>query len=134
MGVQLWQRVAVLRVVRPTSRSYRTINHMKYLLYSLHEPHINLSSNNFLTTTISPSCSHPMLNLGFLKTRSSSPPGNLGVLDIISALQWTKENIAAFGGDPSRVTIVGQDTGAALANLILISKESKGTYWLLINK
>lgn len=75
-----------------------------------------------------------MLNLGFLKTRSSSPPGNLGVLDIISALQWTKENIAAFGGDPSRVTIVGQDTGAALANLILISKESKGTYWLLINK
>lgn len=46
--------------------------------------------------------------------------------DIIVALQWTKENIAAFGGDPSRVTIVGQGTGAALANLILVAKDAKG--------
>lgn len=65
---------------------------------------------------------------GFLKTRASLAPGsggNLGVLDIIAALRWTRENIAAFGGDPSRVTIVGHDTGAALANLVLISKSGK---------
>lgn len=49
-------------------------------------------------------------------------------MDIIAALHWTKDNIAAFGGDPSRVTVVGHDTGAALANLVLISKNGKGTF------
>lgn len=68
---------------------------------------------------------------GFIKTRASTSPGsggNLGIMDIIAALQWTKDNIAAFGGDPTRVTIVGHDTGAALANLVLISKSGKGMY------
>ncbi len=66
---------------------------------------------------------------GFIKTRASSLPGsggNLGLMDILAALHWTRDNIAAFGGDPSRVTIVGHDTGAALANLVLISKAGKG--------
>ncbi|XP_055705569.1 neuroligin-1-like isoform X1 [Phlebotomus papatasi] len=64
--------------------------------------------------------------LGFIKTRANSPGSNLALLDILAALQWTRDNIAAFGGDPSRLTIVGHDTGAALANLVLISKSSKG--------
>ena len=51
-------------------------------------------------------------------------------MDILAALYWTKDNIAAFGGDPSRVTIVGHDTGAALANLVLISKSGKGNVHL----
>lgn len=54
-------------------------------------------------------------------------------MDIIAALHWTKDNIAAFGGDPSRVTVVGHDTGAALANLVLISKNGKGTFNLTIS-
>lgn len=49
-------------------------------------------------------------------------------MDIVAALHWVKDNIAAFGGDPTRITIVGHDTGAALANLILISKSGKGKY------
>ncbi|XP_058459148.1 neuroligin-4, X-linked-like [Malaya genurostris] len=67
--------------------------------------------------------------LGFLKTRASTSPGsggNLGLMDIILALQWVRDNIAAFGGDPKRVTLAGHDTGAALANMILISKAGKG--------
>lgn len=47
-------------------------------------------------------------------------------MDIILALQWVRDNIASFGGDPKRITIVGHDTGAALANLALISKAGKG--------
>lgn len=39
--------------------------------------------------------------------------GNVGMLDLILALQWVKNNIAAFGGDPSRVTIFGQSGGGA---------------------
>lgn len=49
-------------------------------------------------------------------------------MDILAALHWTRDNIAAFGGDPTRVTIVGHDTGAALANLVLISKAGKGSF------
>lgn len=66
---------------------------------------------------------------GFIKTSAAATPasgGNLGVMDIISALHWTKDNIASFGGDPTRVTIVGHDTGATLANLVLISKSGEG--------
>ncbi|XP_039436963.1 neuroligin-3-like isoform X1 [Culex pipiens pallens] len=67
--------------------------------------------------------------LGFLKTRASPSPGpggNLGLMDIVFALQWVRDNIAAFGGDPKRITLVGHDTGAALANMVLISKTGKG--------
>lgn len=69
---------------------------------------------------------------GFLKTRASASPGgsggNLGLMDIILALQWVRDNIAAFGGDPKRITVVGHDTGAALANMVLISKAGKGLF------
>nr|XP_029724774.1 neuroligin-4, X-linked-like [Aedes albopictus] len=72
--------------------------------------------------------------LGFLKTRASASPGgsggNLGLMDITLALQWVRDNIGAFGGDPKRITVVGHDTGAALANMVLISKAGKG----LINR
>lgn len=107
----------------------RVINHVACLWHSLHVPHINLAPLSALNLPQEYQTRIPFSSpLGFLKTRSSNPPGNLGVQDIIAALRWTKENIAAFGGDPNRITIVGQDTGAALANLILISKEAKGEY------
>ncbi|WP_430645025.1 carboxylesterase family protein [Agromyces sp. GXS1127] len=46
-------------------------------------------------------------------------PANLGLLDLIAAFRWVGEHIAAFGGDPERITAVGQSSGAdALAHLI----------------
>lgn len=71
---------------------------------------------------------------GFLKTnsrqnlqgKSDSSTDNLGIQDIIAALQWIKFNVGSFGGDPTRVTLIGHDTGAALVNLIFISPTSKG--------
>jgi neuroligin len=50
----------------------------------------------------------------------------LGLYDILAALQWVRHNVAAFGGDPNRVTVLGHDTGAALVNLLLISSAAKG--------
>ncbi|XP_022918965.1 neuroligin-4, X-linked-like [Onthophagus taurus] len=71
--------------------------------------------------------------LGFLRTRptydkSSNTGGNLGIQDIAAALNWVKKNIAAFGGDTNRVTLLGHDTGAALVNLLFVSPTSKGLF------
>ncbi|MET4157135.1 carboxylesterase family protein [Agromyces sp. PvR057] len=46
-------------------------------------------------------------------------PGNLGLLDVITALRWVREHVAGFGGDPEQVTVFGQSSGAdALAHVL----------------
>lgn len=53
---------------------------------------------------------------------------NFGLLDIIAALQWIKENIEAFGGNKNSVTILGYDHGAILANFLMISPVASGLF------
>ena len=47
--------------------------------------------------------------------------GNFGIMDIVLALEWVKENIESFGGDPNRVTILGQSGGGAAVYSLLKS-------------
>jgi para-nitrobenzyl esterase len=54
--------------------------------------------------------------------------GNYGILDMISALQWIKKNIAAFGGDPKKVTIFGESAGGIAVSMLCASPLAKGLY------
>lgn len=66
------------------------------------------------------------LYVGFLSTGDQAAKGNYGLLDQIQALRWVKENIAAFGGDPSRVTVFGSGAGASCVSLLTLSHYSEG--------
>ncbi|MEW1958733.1 carboxylesterase family protein [Kineococcus sp. NPDC059986] len=55
-------------------------------------------------------------------------PHNRGLLDQVAALRWVAENVRAFGGDPDRVTIVGQSAGAASVAALLCARDARGLF------
>jgi para-nitrobenzyl esterase len=78
------------------------------------------------------SINHRLNVLGFLnlsaygdKYKSSA---NVGMMDIVAALQWVKQNIASFGGDPDNVTIFGQSGGGAKVSTLMNVPSAKGLF------
>lgn len=66
---------------------------------------------------------------GFLYLGADDPaPPNLGLLDQIAALEWVRDNIAAFGGDPGQVTLFGQSAGAMSIGTLLAVPRARGLF------
>ena len=72
-------------------------------------------------------------SLGFmahpdLTKEQGGASGNYGIQDQIAALQWVRDNIKAFGGDATKVTIAGQSAGAMSVQALLVSPLAKGLF------
>ncbi|OBT95564.2 hypothetical protein VE01_05905 [Pseudogymnoascus verrucosus] len=74
------------------------------------------------------SINYRMANLGFLALDDGVTNGNYGIQDAITALEWVKRNVKAFGGDPSRITVFGSSAGASLVRALLASPKAKGLF------
>lgn len=70
--------------------------------------------------------SHPALRADAIEPEDAA--ANFALLDLIAALGWVKENIAAFGGDPARVTIFGESAGGHNVAMLLASPLAEGLF------
>ncbi len=84
------------------------------------------------------SINHRLNILGFLDLSAYGDKykhsANISMLDIVAALQWVKENIANFGGDPDNITIFGQSGGGAKVNTLMAMPSAKGLFQKAVNE
>ena len=67
-------------------------------------------------------------NLAGVGGKEFAASGNVGMLDIVAALEWVRSNISNFGGDPDNVTIIGQSGGGAKVCILTAMPSAKGLF------
>ncbi|KOB72967.1 Uncharacterized protein OBRU01_06320 [Operophtera brumata] len=70
--------------------------------------------------------------LGFACLGTENVPGNAALKDLVAGLKWINKHIKSFGGDPNKVTLAGFSVGAALAELVALTKEADGLFQRLM--
>ena len=88
----------------------------------VYDPKILSAEENIIVVSFQ----YRVASLGFLFAGTEDAPGNAGLFDQLMALQWVKDNIAQFGGNPENITLFGQGSGAASVGLHLLSPLSRG--------
>ena len=75
---------------------------------------------------------HRLNALGFLHLGALDPrfadAGNAGMLDCVAALEWVRDNIASFGGDPANVTVFGESGGGMKATTLMAMPSARGLF------
>lgn len=77
---------------------------------------------------------HRLASFGYLNLADVGAPeefsyaGVCGIMDLVASLEWVRDNIASFGGDPSRVMIFGQSGGGAKTSVMLANPSAKGLF------
>ena len=73
-------------------------------------------------------CNYRLHPAGYLNVGDRPGTGAFGVLDQVAVLEWVRENIAAFGGDPGQVTIAGESAGAHSVGTLLAVPAARGLF------
>ncbi len=68
------------------------------------------------------------LDLSSFNTARRRFDSNVGLRDVLAALAWVRDNIAAFGGDPQKVTLFGESAGAGIVTTLLASPAAEGLF------
>lgn len=96
--------------------------------------HLDLSNLAAFGKMVAVTLNYRLGSLGFFSTGlNTDVTGNYGLGDIISALTWVQKNIQNFGGDPERVTLGGQESGAISAHILLFVPQSEGLFHQMLS-
>ena len=90
----------------------------------VYDPKILVSEENIIYATLQ----YRVASLGFLYLDSPEVPGNMGMFDQVMALEWIRNNIAFFGGNPNNITLFGESAGAASVSMHLLSPLSRNLF------
>ena len=92
------------------------------------DPGMQLAKKDVVVVSVN----HRLNILGFLDLSAVSEKykysGNVGMLDVVQALQWVRDNIANFGGDPGNVTIFGESGGGGKVGTLLCMPSARGLF------
>ncbi len=87
-----------------------------------------LARDGIVTVTVN----HRLGAFGFLAhpllRDAAGASGNYGLMDLVAALRWVRANIAAFGGDPGRVTIAGESAGSIAVSALMAAPSARGLF------
>ena len=104
-----------------------------YIFGASSQPIFEPTSMASAASTVVVTINYRLGALGFLDLSSFSTPeqrfdSNLALRDVLCALEWVRDNIAAFGGDPNRVTLAGESAGGGIVATLLTVPAAAGLF------